>query len=235
MAPNQRGLMADLRGPIRQKLAVFLDGVAAGAPQGIGDGRLEVGAKGRLREGFNKALDMQQTVPELQGGELGVLRHRLAVGPRHLAGQAGLLLAIELPLPRHQDDTDEETFDIPLKRSRSRLIKVVDVEDQAALGRGIEAEVQQVGIAAELDPVGTAGQRSQVRRHLGGRPPKPSKGALGHAPMALRDQPGQAGAVLLLNPLDRVQPIDQRLPERQVLPSRVARAHRPADLHLLPT
>ena len=50
MAPNQRGLMADLRGPIRQKLAVFLDGVAAGAPQGIGDGRLEVGAKGRLRE-----------------------------------------------------------------------------------------------------------------------------------------------------------------------------------------
>ena len=152
--------MANLRGPIQLKLGVFLDRVAAGAPQGTGDGRVEMVAKGRLREGFNKALDMQQTVPELQGEELGVLRHRLAVGPSHLAGQAKLLLAIELPLPRHQDDTDEETFDVPLKRPRSRLIKVVDVQDQAALGRGIEAKVQQVGIAAKLDPMGTARQRS---------------------------------------------------------------------------
>src|SRR4051794_19777991 len=53
-----------------------------------------------------------------------------------------------------------QALDVPLERAGMRLVEVVDVEDQAAVGRGEHAEVAEVRVPAELD--------GQIRARSGG-------------------------------------------------------------------
>ena len=69
-------------------------------------------------------------------------------------------------------DAGGEAGDVPLERSRDRLVEVVDVEHEVAFGRREAAEVEQVGVAAQLHA--QPGDRAPMR----GRPPsrRPTRG-----------------------------------------------------------
>ena len=52
-------------------------------------------------------------------------------------------------LPSGDPHARHEPAQVPLPRARVRLVEVVEVEDEVALGRGVEAEVAQVGVTAD--------------------------------------------------------------------------------------
>ena len=58
-----------------------------------------------------------------------------------------------------------EPLDVPLEGAGQGLVEVVEVEHEAAVGRGEDAEVGQVGVAAELRPQPRVRRRGQVGRH----------------------------------------------------------------------
>src|SRR4051794_20481236 len=65
-----------------------------------------------------------------------------------------------------------------------RLVEVVDVEDELALGRGEAAEVRHVGVAAELRVQAGHRRVGEVRSHDGGRPAEERERRLEHPPVA---------------------------------------------------
>ena len=64
-----------------------------------------------------------------------------------------------------QDHAGGQTLDVPFPWSGKRFIQVIDVEDQAALGRGKGAEVREVGVATGLHPEAGAWRVRQVGGH----------------------------------------------------------------------
>ena len=59
-------------------------------------------------------------------------------------------------------EAGRQALDVPFPGRRQSLVEIVEVEDQVALGRGKQAEVGQVAIAAglHLDPLTGVGARS---------------------------------------------------------------------------
>ena len=55
-------------------------------------------------------------------------------------------------LPPTHDDAGDEPFDVPLPRRDGRLVEIVQVEYELPLGRGEEAEVADVRVAARAPP-----------------------------------------------------------------------------------
>ena len=66
--------------------------------------------------------------------------------------------------PGGDQHADGQPLDVPLPRTGKGLIEVVGVEDQRALGRGEEAEVGEVGVAAGLDDDAAPGRRRRGPR-----------------------------------------------------------------------
>ena len=89
-------------------------------------------------------------VPDVELVHLGVGRHVLAVGAH--GGQGGLAghVLAQAVVAAGQHEARRQALEVPLERSRQRLVEVVDVEQQLALGRAVQAEVREVGVAAEL-------------------------------------------------------------------------------------
>ncbi len=112
--------------------------------------------------------------------------------------------------PRDRD-ARHQSLEIPLPRARERLVEIVDVEDQAPLGRAEEAEVRKVGIAAALNV--EAGTRR--RREVGGHDrrcaaiERERRGE--HAPVADRHELGDARRRLRLEDADRIRSVPGRL------------------------
>ena len=79
-----------------------------------------------------------------------------------------------------QHQRSGHALQIPLERAANGFIEVVDVEDEAAVGRGIGAQVAHVRIAAELAHDAGRGQLGQVRSHHRRRAAKVSERRLGH-------------------------------------------------------
>jgi hypothetical protein len=92
------------------------------------------------------------------------------------------------------------------------LVEVVQVDHEVTLGRGVEAEVAQVGVAADdrRDPGGR-----QVRHVLGhddgGAAQEPVR-RVDHPPDPHRDQPLHPADVALLDQVDRVGAVGRRAP-----------------------
>ena len=105
-----------------------------------------------------------------------------------------------------------KTFDVPLPRAGEGLIEVVDVEEHLALGRGEDAEVEQVGVAAELHV--ETGDRSpgEVGRHDEGGAPVEGRGRDEHAAVADGDKLGDAALRLLLQQRHGVRAVGRRPP-----------------------
>jgi hypothetical protein len=71
---------------------------------------------------------------------------------------------------RGDDHACGQTLEVPLPGRGQRLIEVIDVEDHLSLGRGEAAEVQQMRVAAGLDPQPGVRGGGQVGRHDRRRP-----------------------------------------------------------------
>jgi len=79
---------------------------------------------------------------------------------------------------------DRQAFHVPLPRGGQRLVEVVDIEQQAPLGAGEQAEVQQMAVPAGLDPGARAGRSRQIAGHETGGTPKKREGGAQHAAIA---------------------------------------------------
>ena len=77
-------------------------------------------------------------------------RHPLPVLAHRGEHDSALRVEVKLVVARGNEDADGQALDVPLPRTGQGLVEVVDVEDEAALGRCVEAEVREVGVAATL-------------------------------------------------------------------------------------
>ena len=120
-------------------------GLAAGAARGP----LDLVQRRRIGRGAAQPVEVDPLVGAFQQRLLGQVREVVAVGA-HAAGHrvAALRLGRAVLPPGHPDARDQPA-QVPLPRARVGLVEVVEVEDQVALGRGVEAEVAQVGVAAD--------------------------------------------------------------------------------------
>ncbi len=70
---------------------------------------------------------------------------------------------------------------VPLEGTADGLIEVVDVEDEAAVGRGECAEVADVGVSADLINDAGVGQGGEIGGHDGDGSAKVAEGRREHA------------------------------------------------------
>ena len=148
---DERRIVLDAHAPVLQlselRKIVFEDSVRGLPCDVLGHPALpSLGA-----ERCHHVFDVQPLVPAFEHVHPGERVHVLAVAghafPRRIP-------RIGFPQPVVVSGNDEargQSFDIPLPRGGKRLVEVVDVEDEAALGSREPAEVQQVTIAAGLD------------------------------------------------------------------------------------
>ncbi len=173
------------------------------------------------KEGPRPVVDVRQDprgvhprVVDVDGPHRGIGGHPFPVaGDREMDGVPGGM-GVEPAGSAGDDDARRETLDIPLERTMERLVEVVDVEDEVPLGRCEEAEVGEVGVAAELDDDPARRRRRQVRGHREGSPPVEGEGRGRHPAVPDRHQLGGPGDGLLLEEGDGVGSIGRRPPAR---------------------
>ncbi len=135
---------------------------------------------------------------------LGVGRHPRPVGSDGAVDGVPDAVLVEASRPTGDHEAGREALDVPLEGSVERLVEVVDVEDEVALGRCEQPEVGEVGVAAQLDDdPGIRGGR-EVGRHRQRRPAVERERRDRHPAVADRDQLGDPGGGLLLQERDRV-------------------------------
>ncbi len=162
----------------------------------------------------HRRLDVEARVPDLEVAHRGEAAHRVAIGARRGQHRGDPLPALEAAFAAGDLEAGGEPLDVPLPRPRQGLVEVVEVEDEAAVGRGEGAEVGEVGVAACLHPQPGDRRRGEVGRHHRGGAAEEGEGRGRHPPVADRDQLGDARARLGLEDLDRVGPAGGRLPRR---------------------
>ena len=154
----------------------------------------------------------QVGVPDVHRAHLRELRHRLAVGPhrgeRHVA-RVGLREAV---VARRDREAGGHPLDVVLERAGQRLVEVVQIEQQRSLGRCEQAEVRQVGVAAELGEEAGPRRVLEIGRHDLGRAPIERERRHHHPPVADRHQVGLARRVLLLEQCHGIGPVGGRRP-----------------------
>jgi hypothetical protein len=109
-------------------------------------------------------------VPDRQIALAGEIDHRLAVpggsGQHDLAALLGGVPVLQTGNRKARC----QPFDVPLEGSGVRLVKVVDVEDHLPFGGGVDPEVAQVGVAAQLRVQPRVRRARQVGGHDQGAP-----------------------------------------------------------------
>jgi hypothetical protein len=128
--------------------------------------------------------------------------------------EAGVLA--EAVLPPGDPDAGHQPAQVPFPGAGVGLVEVVQVEDEFPFRGGVEAEIAQVGVAA--DDRGDAGvrQRREIVGHDVGRAAEERVGRGDHAADPDRDQPVEPALVRLDDLLDGVGPVRGRGPAAQV-------------------
>src|SRR5258708_33156151 len=136
-------------------------------------------------------------MPEIDGRYSRETTHRVSVlGRRGHDYRTSLREGEPVVAARHRQ-ARHQPLDVPLPWAWKRLIEVVDVEDHAALWRGVCAEIGEVGIAADLRPDPRDGQRSEIGRHHEGRATEECERRDQHAPAPHTPPLGTAVRTLL--------------------------------------
>ena len=161
-------------------------------------------AQGTALQLSDGAINIQPQAPELLQRQRRKPAHRLAIGAATAAGQAFLALSGQPELASGKHQAGEEAAQIPLERTAQGLVEVVEIEEQCPFRRGVVAEVEQMGIAAELNLHTAAGQRRQVGGHHRRRPAEAGEGIRGHAGVTHRHEPSEAIGILRLQQRDRI-------------------------------
>src|SRR5262249_17757123 len=158
----------------------------------------------------------------------GVLRLGRSVGGGERIERPAGIADTEPEPAGGENEARGEPLDIPLKRPRKGLVKVVDVENERAFRRREAAKVHQVTVAATLDSDAAGRRPSQVVRLNDGRAPKKCERRFSHAREPNRQESLDAALVRLL---DQGQRVALLLTEddvgmartRAILPQRFAR------------
>ncbi len=183
-----------------------------------------------IRRVLDQGLHVQTLVPDVQRAPFRALAHVLPVRAHARDGRLpGLRIGAAVVAGRH-GKARPEALDIPLPRRRQRFVEVVDVQNQVALRRGEDAEVQQMAVAARLYSQAGAGERGQVVSHQARRAAQEGERAAQHPPITDGDQIRHAIPIGLFQHADRVASLGRRLPggvalARQLLAQRLARRH----------
>ena len=138
--------------------------------------------------------------------------HRGPIFARRPEDDLGALLVRESVVPTRDGEARGEPLDVPFPRSGIRLVEIVDVEQELALGRAEQAEVRDVGVAARLDDEARSGRRGQVRGHQVGGAAVERERRREHPPVPDRDELLDATLRLLLEEPYRIRATGGRVP-----------------------
>ena len=146
-------------------------------------------------------------------GEVG---HRGAVLADRVKHDPFLVLPGKAVVARRDQHAGGESLDIPLPRTGQRLIKIVDIEHQAPLGRGEHPEVRQVRIPAALHCQPRPRRRGEVIGHEQRRPAIERERRDQHPPVADRHELRYPRLRLTLQQRDRISATRRRLELRVI-------------------
>ena len=198
---------------------------------GLGDvlaDPLDLGRVRLLLQLREPRLGVEARVPDFEVALRGEGAHRVPVGARGRLRHRPPPLAADAVFAGGDREAGGEPLDVPLPRPRQRLVEVVEVEDEAAVGRREDAEVGEVGVAAGLDPQAGGGRCREIGRHHGGGAAEEGERRGRHPAVADRDQLRDPGDRLsledrdgVLAPLPGFHPawLDRGARERAALPS----------------
>ncbi len=177
---------------------------------------LKVPRRRDLREIGQDAIDVEPRVPDFEVAHRGEVTHRLAVGARCAEDHGPDVLRREAAVA--PGNGRRQSLDVPLPRPKKGLVEVVQVPHEPPVGRGEDAEVREVGIAAQLNSEPRGGRVRQIHRHDRGAAAIEREGGGEHAPVADRHELGDPAPRLILEDVYRIATLRRRLP------SAVARA-----------
>jgi hypothetical protein len=157
-------------------------------------------------EEADQSIDADAVVPDVELGHRRVVAHASGIGIDG-RGDGG----VDRPwshavLAASRDQAGCEPFEIPLERTRQRLVKIPQVELQVALGRRPETEIEHVRVAAELDVQPAVRLRGEVVGHDCGGTSEVGPRRRGHAPVPQRHELGDPEPALGQDRLQRVVP-----------------------------
>jgi hypothetical protein len=116
-----------------------------------------------------------------------------------------------------EHEADGHALQVPLEGCGAGLVEVVDVEDETAIGRGVGAEIANVGVAADLREDAGVGQRGEIRGHDRHSAAKEAEGRSEHALVFQRDEGRHTSAHGAGNGGDRRASGGRRPPVRVLL------------------
>ena len=170
------------------------------------------------REVLDQTVDVSPVVPEVELRHRRVAGHLVPVGfhcrDHGLIGRGRL----EAILPRRHHQAGGESLHVPLKGPGQRLVEVAQVEQEVALWRGPQTKIEDVGVAAELDPQPAVGPGREIGGHHGGRSAVvvPRRGH--HASMSDGEQLGDPDGVLGQDRIEGIVPASGLVPMRPRAP-----------------
>ena len=109
-------------------------------------------------------VDVEARVPDVDVAHLREAAHRRAIAARRCEHGRPSLRLVEAAVATRDLEAGGEPLDVPLERTRQRLVEVVDVEHQTAVRRGKASEVGEMRVSAQL----RAKVRARRRRQVGG-------------------------------------------------------------------
>ena len=121
--------------------------------------------RGLLATHREDLLDVEARVPAVEHAHRRKSPHRAAIGGRRREVDVAPCPAVESPLAPGHREARGQALEIPLERAGKRLVEVVHPEHEAPIGRCEDAEVRQVGVAAELRLQPGARQGSKIGCH----------------------------------------------------------------------
>jgi hypothetical protein len=166
----------------------------------------------------DQVVDVRAVVPDVELGHCRVPAHAPGIG-LYARGHRGRCPGrLDAALPRGHHQAGGEALDIPLKRAGQGFVEVAQVERQIPLRRSPQAEVQDMGIAAQLHHQPAVGLATQIAGHDRGGAPEIVPRRDGHALMPEGNQFGHADLILGQDRLQRVVPAVALAPGPQRAP-----------------
>ena len=151
----------------------------------------------RLRQHRQNVAVVEPRVPDVEHVHGGKVAHFPAIAAGAGDCRVAAVGVTEAVGAGGQHKRGDEPFDVPLPGCRQGLVEVVDVEDHPALRSRKDAEIHQVGVAADLDMEAGRRRFRQIGRHDAGRPAVKREWRLQHAAITQRHQlllPGRIGS-----------------------------------------
>src|SRR5713101_6527478 len=98
------------------------------------------------------AFGIDPGIPHVEEVHFAVFPHPAAIGAPATSGRLFTIRLLESIATSGYVKAGRQALHVPFPRSGQCLVKVVDVEEQLPLRTGVDAEVAQVSVAAELRP-----------------------------------------------------------------------------------